>query len=91
MKRYVPAVGISGRFALATLKPESSAGTARWANHSLSNMEILNVFLGTVSLIRKASRSHSTMVSQSYPATESAVILIASIRSISKSLSLLVK
>ena len=91
MRQSAHAVGISGRFDLATLKQESSAGIVKWGSHSSSNTEIQNVSLGRESLTRKPLLSQSTKGRESSPVIVNANTRTVLIRSILKSPSLLVK
>ena len=91
MKLSVTVAGIFGASRQTNQKPGFVAQTVKWGNRLSSNTEILSAYLGRESLTLRALPFQSTKISQFYPGLETADISTVSIRSISKSLSLLVK
>jgi hypothetical protein len=90
-RQSAPDVGISGKFDLATPKQVSSAGTVKWDNPLSSNTGTRNVSLGRESSTEILLLNQSTKGREFSPVIVNVDTPTVSIRSISKSLSLLVK
>ena len=91
MKRYVTAVGISGRSGQATLRPEFVVPIVKWGSRLSSSTGILSAYLGREILIKKLLPNQLSTGNQSFPALERVDIWTAVIQNTSKSLSLLVR
>ena len=91
MKLSVIGAGIFGASRQTTLRPASGVTTAKWVSRLSSNTGILNAYRGKATSTAKPLQRQCTTENPFFPESETAATLTASIRNISKSLSLLVR